>query len=77
MPAPAIILELVERFKEQRDSYKSGNYNETQLRLEFLDPFFKALGWDVANEQSYAAAGHVERRRNFSNFTRNISCVTQ
>lgn len=32
----------------------SGHYNETQVRHEFIDPFFKALGWDVNNEQGYA-----------------------
>jgi type I restriction-modification system DNA methylase subunit len=32
----------------------NGSYNETQVRREFLDPFFKALGWDIDNEQGYA-----------------------
>jgi predicted RNA methylase len=56
MAAPDIIHQLVERFEENRDSYRSGKYNETQLRHEFLDPFFKALGWDINNEQGYAEA---------------------
>lgn len=47
---------LVARFRDHLDSYKSGAYNETQLRREFLDPFFKALGWDVDNVQGYAEA---------------------
>src|SRR2546426_5829583 len=54
MSAPTEILELVQRFERQLDAYKSGQYNETQLRREFLDPFFKALGWDIDNEQGYA-----------------------
>ena len=33
-----------------------GQYNETQLRREFLDPFFEALGWDVYNRKGYAEA---------------------
>ncbi len=49
MPAPAVILQLVERFEANRDSYRSGGYNETQTRREFIDPLFAALGWDVAN----------------------------
>lgn len=53
---PAEILRLVERFAEHRDDYLGGRYNETQLRREFLDPFFKALGWDVDNEQGHAEA---------------------
>jgi type I restriction-modification system DNA methylase subunit len=50
------ISELVERFNEQLDSYKSSNYNETLTRRDFIDPFFKALGWDIDNEQGYAEA---------------------
>ncbi|MDP2683098.1 MAG: N-6 DNA methylase [Deltaproteobacteria bacterium] len=46
--------ELVERFHRNLDAYKSGSYNETQLRREFIDPFFEALGWDVQNKQGYA-----------------------
>jgi len=50
VPAPKEIIDLVERFNRNRAEYQSGKYNETQLRREFLDPFFKALGWDVFNE---------------------------
>jgi predicted type IV restriction endonuclease len=48
------ITELVERFHLNLYAYKSGSYNETQLRREFIDPFFEALGWDVQNKQGYA-----------------------
>jgi hypothetical protein len=50
------IQELTERFAEQIDSYKSGEYNETQTRRDFIDPFFKALGWDVDNSEGNAEA---------------------
>lgn len=56
MPAPASVLELVKRFGEQIDAYKNGKYNETQVRVEYIDPFFKALGWDMHNEQGAAPA---------------------
>ncbi len=56
MPAPDIIIDLVERFDRNIDSYKSGNYNETQVRNEFINPFFEALGWDVINKAGYAEA---------------------
>src|SRR5581483_10948729 len=56
MPAPPSILELVERFDTNRSAYHAPQYNETQLRREFLDPFFAALGWDVDNTQGYAEA---------------------
>jgi len=54
MPAPEIVQQLVKRFEENLDSYRSSKYNETQLRREFLDPLFEALGWDVFNKQGYA-----------------------
>ena len=54
MTAPDIVKSLVDRFEQHRDAYRSGRYNETQLRREFLDPFFEALGWDIFNKQSYA-----------------------
>ncbi|MBI4001098.1 MAG: N-6 DNA methylase, partial [Nitrospira defluvii] len=53
---PPIVSTLIDRFEHNRDSYKSQGYNETQLRREFLDPFFEALGWDVANKQGHAEA---------------------
>ena len=48
------IKELVERFRYNLDVYKKSTYNETQVRREFIDPFFEALGWDVSNKQGYA-----------------------
>jgi hypothetical protein len=50
------IQQLVERFSTHQAAYTSGQYNETQLRREFQDPFFKALGWDVFNEKGYDEA---------------------
>ena len=54
--APPIVATLIDRFEQNRESYKSQGYNETQVRREFLDPFFEALGWDVDNRQGYAEA---------------------
>jgi type I restriction-modification system DNA methylase subunit len=45
---------LVERFERNIEAYRSPAYNETQLRREFIDPFFEALSWDVANKAGYA-----------------------
>jgi type I restriction-modification system DNA methylase subunit len=56
MPIPALVTELIQRFERNRDAYRSGQYNETQVRREFIDPMFKALGWDMDNEQGYAEA---------------------
>ena len=48
------VQELVKRFNEQLPAYKKTEYNETQTRRDFIDPFFKALGWDIDNEQGFA-----------------------
>ena len=50
------IKKLIETFDNNLESYKKGNYNETQVRREFIDPLFEELGWDVANRQGYAEA---------------------
>ena len=42
MPAPDAILKLCETFADHRDHYRSGNYNEAQLRKEFLEPRWTA-----------------------------------
>jgi hypothetical protein len=54
--APAQVLDLIERFERNADAYRSTAYNEAQTRREFIDPFFKALGWDIDNEAGYAEA---------------------
>ena len=56
MTAPEAVIELVKRFEEHHETYRSSRYNETQLRREFLDPLFEALGWDVLNKAGYAEA---------------------
>lgn len=56
MSAPQEILNLIERFQRNREEYTSGKFNETQLRREFLDPFFEALGWDMFNKKGYSEA---------------------
>jgi len=49
--APQVVLDLVERFAHNLDAYHRPDYNETQVRREFIDPLFTALGWDVDNRQ--------------------------
>lgn len=40
---------LVETIGRNLQSYKSPAYDEASLRQEFLNPLFRALGWDVEN----------------------------
>lgn len=56
MPVPEVVRELIERFTLHGDEYRTGRFNETQLRRDFLDPLFEALGWDVSNKAGYAEA---------------------
>ncbi len=48
MAAPKEIVDLVEQFENNLASYKSGYYNETQVRREFVDPFFKAKVFEIS-----------------------------
>src|SRR5579863_7404658 len=56
MAVPETIVELIERFDRNRSAYKSDQYNEARLRIEFLNPFFESLGWDINNKNGYAEA---------------------
>lgn len=56
LDAPDKIKELIARFDRNIDAYKSPSFNETKLRVEFINPFWKALGWDMDNEAGYAMA---------------------
>jgi len=45
------IKDLVEKYHSNRETYLKTNYNETQLRTDFLDPLFELLGWDIKNSE--------------------------
>ena len=51
MGVPEGVHRLVERFDRERESYLSGRYNEAQVRVDFINPLFALLGWDVENRQ--------------------------
>jgi hypothetical protein len=40
---------LITKFEKDRDHYLSKGYLEAQVRVDFINPFFKALGWDIEN----------------------------
>ena len=50
MVCPQPISDLIQKFTLNYSQYKFPDYNETSVRREFIDPFFKALGWDIDNE---------------------------
>jgi hypothetical protein len=45
-----------DRFDQNRKVYRSSDYKEEQLRAEFLNPFFTALGGDMDNKQGLSEA---------------------
>ena len=51
---PNEIKKLIDRFHRHLDDYRNPNYKEARLRVEFIDPFFISLGWDVHNESGWA-----------------------
>ena len=53
MSTPSTVAELVDRFQDNLDAYKRAQYKETRIRVEFIDPLFEQLGWDVRNTQGY------------------------
>ncbi|MBE7554673.1 MAG: hypothetical protein HS126_26785 [Anaerolineales bacterium] len=42
---------LVAKFQYNLADYKRVSYNETLTRIDFINPFFEALGWDMTNRQ--------------------------
>ena len=41
---------LMTKFEKDKTHYPSKGYPEAQVRIDFLNPFFKALGWDIGNK---------------------------
>jgi type I restriction-modification system DNA methylase subunit len=41
---------LLAKFEKDKNHYLSKGYPEAQVRIDFLNPFFKALGWDIENK---------------------------
>ena len=52
--AKAQVEQLVERFARNPEAYKRPEYKEAEVSVEFIDPLFEALGWDVRNAKGYA-----------------------
>ena len=52
--APQEIIDLVATFARNQRSYMAANYNEAQVRAEFIDPLLNALVCDGYNMRGYA-----------------------
>ncbi len=49
---------LADTFERHHDEYLGPDYSEADVRSEFIDPLFEALGWPM---QDRAGAGPKER----------------
>ncbi|MFC5570816.1 Eco57I restriction-modification methylase domain-containing protein [Lysobacter yangpyeongensis] len=50
----ARVCDLIDRFERYaREKYLLPNYQEAEARKDFIDPLFKALGWDVDHEREH------------------------
>ena len=59
------IKQLVANFKAQESAYLSPGYQESQIRQDFIDKFFTALGWDVTHNvqmNPYQQEVHIENK---------------
>ncbi|MCI8808846.1 MAG: N-6 DNA methylase [Oscillibacter sp.] len=45
------VASLVQVYRSQFHQFQQASYNETQVRVDFVNRFFCLLGWDVDNEQ--------------------------
>lgn len=46
------LIELVRAYAEHFAQYSQTDYNETEVRNDFVNPFFEILGWDVLNKKN-------------------------
>lgn len=62
--AHAAVIDLVNAFNSDLVNYLRPEYNESAVRMDFVDKFFVALGWDVNHEHQrnvYAQEVKVEK----------------
>ena len=50
---------LVGKFKQDKHHYLSKGYPEAQVRIDFLNPFFDALGRDIAQQRQEILRGNT------------------
>jgi len=46
-----LVRQLVNDFREHEKAYLAPSYQESQVRQDFIDKFFTALGWDVSHQR--------------------------
>lgn len=51
---PDSIKRLIDQFNQQADQLRSPDYNEALIRVDYINPMFRELGWDMDNAQGFA-----------------------
>ena len=46
------IEKLIKKFESNYNQYVSQSYDERETRIDFIDQFFEALGWDISNKKA-------------------------
>lgn len=50
------IISLAEKYQNNIHFYQKSSYSEAQLRIDFIDPLFSILGWDINNSKGNLAS---------------------
>ena len=58
MSVPDFVKTLIDRYEVHRASYLKDeiNYNEAKVRKDYIEPFFRALNWDIDNYKGFSEA---------------------
>ena len=76
MTAPQTVLTLAENFERNLDAYRSGKYNETQVRRDFIDLFFKAHPVAGAGPAREEHQGHHALRKGRASIANGVYLIT-
>jgi len=60
MPEIATLEQLIDRFHHDPQRRKP-SYNETEVRVQYINPLFRLLGWDMANVHGRGEVRHEDK----------------
>lgn len=61
MPPPPALHDLIARFHDNLPLFKSRRYDETEARVQFINPLFATLGWDMDDRLGRGEVKHEDR----------------
>ncbi len=61
MSAPTELLQRIARFHDDLPRIRRADYNETEVRVQFINPLFEALGWDMRDAGGRHEVRHEDR----------------